>query len=140
MSDFIQPQVGVGAIVVRENQVLLVLRGKEPNANQWAIPGGRLRLGETLQQAAEREIREETGIVVKAGEVIYHFEHIVRDDAGKVSFHYVVLDVQADYIAGEPVAGDDALDARWVRLDGLGQLTVNSTTLDAMRMLYPQSF
>ena len=71
------PVVGVGAIVVHDGAVLLVKRGKPPHKGEWAIPGGRLQWGESLQQGAEREILEETGSTIKAGELLYHFEHIV---------------------------------------------------------------
>lgn len=131
------PVVAVGAIVRRGDEVLLVLRGNPPNENQWAIPGGRLLLGETLQQGAEREILEETGIHIKAGEVVFTFEHIERDRHGEVQFHYVVLDVAAEYLSGEPHAGDDAREARWIPLSQLEQWTVNTTTRQALRQLYP---
>lgn len=132
------PVVAVGAIVRRGDNVLLVLRGTPPNKNQWAIPGGRLHLGESLQQAAEREILEETGIHIKAGDVIYTFEHIERDLDGKVLFHYVVLDLAAEYLLGEPRAGDDARDARWIPLTQLHQWPVNTTTLRALRQLFSE--
>ncbi|HEY0719739.1 MAG TPA: NUDIX hydrolase [Gammaproteobacteria bacterium] len=131
------PVVAVGAIVRRGDDILLVLRGTPPNENQWAIPGGRLHLGETLQQAAEREILEETGVLIKAGEVIYTFEHIVRDRDGNVQFHYVVLDLAAEYQSGEPQAGDDAREAGWIPLAQLAQWPVNSTTRQALCQLFP---
>lgn len=132
------PVVAVGAIVRRGDKVLLVQRGTPPNENQWAIPGGRVHLGETLQQAAEREILEETGITIRAGEVLFTFEHIQRDPAGKVQFHYVVLDLAGEYLAGEPRAGDDAREARWLPLKQLQQWPVNDTTLQALRQLFPE--
>jgi len=132
-----RPQVGVGAIVVCAGRVLLVLRGRPPNAGQWAIPGGRQRLGETLQQAAEREIGEETGIVIRAREPIYTFEHIERDEAGDVRYHYVVVDLAADYVSGEPRAGDDAQAARWVAWEEMGSLPLNDATRNALVRLFP---
>lgn len=132
-----RPQVAVGAIVLKDDRILLVLRGNAPNANLWAIPGGRQRLGETLQQAAEREISEETGMVIRAGEVIYTTEFIERDASGKVDYHYVILDLEAEYLSGEPRAGDDALEARWVAFDELHQLAVNDSTRKALKQLFP---
>jgi len=131
------PVIAVGAIVRRRDDVLLVLRGTPPNENQWAIPGGRLHLGETLQQGAEREILEETGIRIKAGDVVFTFEHIERDSDGAVQFHYVVLDMAAEYLSGELRAGDDARDACWIPLKQLAQWPVNSTTLRALHQLFP---
>lgn len=132
------PVVAVGAIVRRGDEVLLVLRNTPPNKDQWAIPGGRLQLGEPLKQGAEREILEETGIRIKAGAVVFTFEHIEQDHDGVVLFHYVVLDVAAEYLSGEPHAGDDARDARWIPLTQLEQWPVNSTTLQALRQLFPK--
>lgn len=131
------PQVGVGAIVVHEGRVLLVQRKQPPHAGQWAIPGGKQHWGESLQQAAERELLEETGIQVRAGRPAYTFEHLVRDAAGAVQFHYVVVDLLADYLGGTPVAGDDADDARWVAWHELAALPVNATTRRALAELFP---
>ncbi len=110
------PRVAVGAVVFKDGKVLLVRRGKAPSEGEWAIPGGSVRLGESLQAAAEREILEETGIVIRAKEPIYVFETIEKDDAGQIRFHYVVIDLMAEYLSGEPIAADDASDARWVSL------------------------
>ena len=107
-----QPQVAVGA----------------PSADLWAVPGGRVRLGESLQQAAEREIFEETGVRIAAGEPVYTFDHIERDAHGRIRFHYVIVDFRADYLDGEVRAGDDARDARWVSPTELAQLHVSPTT------------
>lgn len=137
MSHPTAPVVGVGAIVRHGDTILLVERGTPPNARQWAIPGGKLKLGETLQQGAEREILEETGITIIAGPVIYTFEHITRDLQGAVEYHYVVLDLAGEYRSGEPLAGDDAREARWVRFDEMAFLPVNATTLQALQQLFP---
>ena len=107
------PRVAVGAVVIRDGRVLLVRRGKAPARGLWAIPGGSVRLGETLQQAAEREILEETGLTVRAGDPLLTFESIRRDPAGRVRFHYVIVDLAAEYVDGTLVPADDADDARW---------------------------
>lgn len=107
------PRLAVGAVVVHQNRVLLVRRAKAPAKGLWAIPGGSVRLGETLQQAAEREILEETGITIRAGEPLLTFETIRRDPDGRVRFHYVIVDLRAVYVAGELAPADDADDARW---------------------------
>ncbi len=112
------PRVAAGAVVIHQNKVLLVLRGQPPSRDMWAIPGGRVELGETLAAAAEREVLEETGLQVQAGEVIYTFDSIHHDDAGRVLYHYVILDVLARPLnPDQPLCpADDVLDARWFTL------------------------
>ncbi|MFY9941191.1 MAG: NUDIX hydrolase [Desulfobacterales bacterium] len=127
------PRVAVGAVVFRQNRVLLVRRGSPPAQDTWAIPGGSVRLGETLREAAERETREETGVIIRAGAPIYTFEVVERDAVGAVRFHYVIVDLAAEYVSGTPRAGDDALDARWVSAAELGGLPVNLATRRLLR-------
>jgi 8-oxo-dGTP diphosphatase len=126
------PLVAVGAIVVRDGRVLLVRRGQPPSEGLWAIPGGRVELGETLQEAAEREIKEETGLTIRARNPIYTFDFILRDEAGHVRFHYVIVDLLADYVSGLVQPGDDAREARWVTPGELEGLPVNRTTLEVL--------
>ena len=128
----VQPTLAVGAIVFKENKVLLVRRGKEPAKGLWTIPGGSVKLGETLKDAAEREIIEETGIQVKAGAPVYSFELIERDDNGDVQFHYYIVDLEAEYISGEITPGDDAEDAAWVTVADLQLNDVNPRTIDLL--------
>jgi ADP-ribose pyrophosphatase len=127
-----QPQVAVGAIVIREGKVLLVKRNQPPGDGLWAIPGGRVNLGESLKQAAEREIKEETGVTIDAREPIYTFEVINEDNSG-IRFHYVIIDLVADYVSGEPCPGDDASEARWVSPDELTRLPVSQSTIDVLK-------
>lgn len=122
------PRPAVGAVVFNGDAVLLVQRGNSPSRGLWAIPGGSVRLGETLQAAAEREILEETGVVIRAGDPILVFEAIQKDDHGTVEYHYVIVDLAAEYVSGVPRAGDDAADARWIGEDALVQLPVNPAT------------
>ncbi len=123
-----QPRVAVGAIVFKDKQVLLVRRGKPPARDLWAIPGGSVEIGETLQRAAEREIFEETGITIQALEPVFTFDYIERDEFGCARFHYVIVDLTADYVKGEPRAGDDAADARWVSSQEMATLKISSKT------------
>lgn len=127
------PRVAVGAVVFKNNRVLLVRRGQPPSEDLWAIPGGSVEIGETLQEAAEREILEETGITIRAGEPVYTFDAIERDDTGKIRFHYVIIDLGADYISGDPKAGDDALEARWVTEQEVNELHVSPPTLRLLK-------
>jgi len=129
-----RPRVAVGAVVFKERRVLLVRRGSPPLADEWAIPGGSIELGETLQEAAEREIFEETGIRIKAHEPVFTFDHVDRDANGDVRYHYVIVDLVADYIAGTPAAADDAVDARWVSADELKNLTVSRRTRELLTL------
>ncbi|MGD8880669.1 MAG: NUDIX hydrolase [Desulfobacterales bacterium] len=127
------PRVAVGAVVFNNNRVLLVRRGQPPSEDLWAIPGGSVEIGETLQEAAEREIFEETGITIRAGEPVYTFDAIKRDDAGRIRFHYVIVDLDGDYVAGDPKAGDDAVEARWVTAHEIDELPVSPPTLKLLK-------
>ena len=129
------PVPAVGAVVIHEGTVLLVRRARAPARGVWAVPGGRVELGETLAEAAEREVREETGVSVRAGEPIWSFDSVIRDAEGRVSFHYVIVDLLAEYIEGEPRARDDALEARWVRPEDFPGLLVSRPTLDLLARL-----
>lgn len=128
-----RPRVGVGAIVIREGRVLLVQRGIEPSRGLWAIPGGSLELGETIQEGAEREILEETGIVIRAGDPVHTFDFFERDQAGRIRFHYVIVDVTAEYVSGDVRADDDAADARWLSPKDLDALPVARNTLRVLQ-------
>ena len=131
-----RPVVAVGAIVFRDNRVLLVRRGQPPSRDLWAIPGGRVEIGETLQEAAEREILEETGITIQAREPVYTFDYIERAGSALPRFHYVIIDLEADYVSGETRAGDDAADVSWVSAAELGDLNVSSKTVYLLRTHY----
>jgi 8-oxo-dGTP diphosphatase len=130
-----RPLVGVGAVVLKEGRVLLVRRGVDPNYGLWAIPGGGLKVGETLREGAEREILEETGIRVRALEQIYTGDLVDRDAGGRVRFHYVVIDFAADYLSGEVNGSDDALEALWVSPEDLRGLSATKTTLLLLRQV-----
>nr|VFJ47803.1 MAG: ADP-ribose pyrophosphatase YjhB, NUDIX family [Candidatus Kentron sp. DK]VFJ64251.1 MAG: ADP-ribose pyrophosphatase YjhB, NUDIX family [Candidatus Kentron sp. DK] len=128
-----QPIAAVGAVVFKGDSVLLVRRGQPPNQGRWAIPGGCLHLGEDFRTAAEREIREETGIRIRARHPIYIFDVIERDEQGRVRYHYVITDLLADYVSGQPTAGDDAVEARWVTPDEFDTLPVSEETVKLLR-------
>ncbi|MEJ2158176.1 MAG: NUDIX hydrolase [Desulfobacteraceae bacterium] len=127
------PRPAVGAVVFKGDRILLVKRGRPPALGQWAIPGGNIQLGESLQAAAKREILEETGITIKASKPVYTFDAIIKDDNGRIRFHYVIVDLLAEYVKGELRPGDDAADARWVAADELPALNVSAPTLKLLR-------
>jgi len=122
------PRVAVGAVAIKDRSVLLVKRGKAPSDGKWAIPGGSVELGETLQQAAEREIFEETNIRIRAGLPVYTFDFIERDRQGAIQFHYIIVDLAAEYLEGELMPGDDAAQAAWIPFKKLDSLDINATT------------
>ena len=108
-----RPVLGVLAVVAEGDRVLLVKRGKEPDLGLWGYPGGHVENGETLAEAALRELDEETGVAAVADGQLATIDLIRRDDTGQVTRHYVLVAVRCRYVSGEPVAADDAADARW---------------------------
>ena len=130
------PLVAVAAVVIRDERVLLVRRGHAPSRGQWAIPGGRVKLGETLQEAAEREILEETSLTIRAREPVMTFDVVDRDDTGNVRYHYVIVDLAADYVSGRIEAGDDAEEVRWVSRHEMGTLRVSGPTRRLLKRMF----
>lgn len=129
-----QPVVGVGSVVWRDDRVLLIRRGQPPRVDEWSLPGGRQELGETVAEAARREVREETGLEVEVLDVVAVVDLIDRDDAGRIRFHYTLIDVLAEWRAGEAQAGDDAAAVAWTTLDELAQYTLWSETERIIRL------
>ena len=127
------PVLGVGAVIVKDQSLLLVKRAQEPFRDYWSIPGGKVHWGESLHDALIREIDEETGLNIAMGELCYHFEYINQDEQQ----HFVVLDFYAQYLSGELVAGDDASDACWVPLSEIRTKKINPMTMDALKKLFP---
>jgi ADP-ribose pyrophosphatase YjhB (NUDIX family) len=113
------PMVGIGVVVWREWQVLLIRRGKPPRIGQWSLPGGLQELGETVFEGGRREVREETGTDVEITGLLDVIDSIQHDPAGRVRFHYTLVDLAAEWLSGEPVAGDDAAAAAWADADDL---------------------
>jgi ADP-ribose pyrophosphatase YjhB (NUDIX family) len=127
-----RPYLGVSVAVWNDGEVLLVRRGRPPLAGAWSFPGGGVGLGERLEDAARREVREETGIEVAIAGQIDRAEIIVRDEEGRVERHYVIIVFAGAPVSGEARAGDDAAEARWV---GSGEAVRLDLTEDTRRIL-----
>jgi len=123
-----RPIAGVGVVVFRNEEVLLVKRKKAPYKGQWSIPGGKQRLGETVTKAARRELMEETGVEVNELTLIDVIDIIVPDEEGKILYHYIVADYRAHWLSGECSAGDDAQDVQWFNLNKLGSISLLDKT------------
>jgi ADP-ribose pyrophosphatase len=132
------PVLGVGAVVIYKSKVLLVQRSAPPFTGQWCIPGGKVRFGETLQQAAEREILEETGIVIKAGEPVYCFD-IIDTDNSEFPLHYVVIDLEAVYVSGDIKPASDAQDCAWFGKDEIMRDDVQQLTQQFLQRWWIES-
>ena len=126
-----RPVVGVGAVIVQDDKVVLIRRRFEPLKGEWSLPGGGVEVGETLEQAVAREMLEETGFEVEVGPVIEVFDRITRDDDQRVRYHYVLVDYLCWPVGGELRAGSDVDDAVLVEPDGLGpyRLTPKATAV-----------
>jgi ADP-ribose pyrophosphatase len=124
--------VGVGVVVLDEGRVLLVRRRNPPAEGIWSVPGGAVELGETVRQAARREVREETGLDVQIGEVVDVVEVIASDERGETEYHYVIVDFLGQNPKGVLRAGDDVSDVCWVAPEDVSSLP---TTDGLVRLL-----
>lgn len=115
------PIAAVGAVVVKDDRILLVKRGNEPGYGQWSLPGGAIELGETARAAAAREVMEETGFEVEVEDVVEVLDRIMLDAQGRVRYHYVLIDFVARHVSGEFHPSDEVLDGRWVLPEELHQ-------------------
>ena len=123
------PIPSVGVVVCRGERVLLVLRGQEPSRGKWSIPGGVVEVGETVRNAARREVLEECGLEIEVGDVIDVIDSIVHDEEGKVRYHYTLIDLLATYVRGELMVGSDIDDARWVTEEELTEFDLTKLSL-----------
>ncbi len=122
-----RPMVGVGGVVVRNGQVLLVRRGQEPLKGEWSVPGGMVSVGERLEEAVRRELMEETGLVIEPLSVLGVFDRILK--AGdRVRYHYVLVDYLCRAVRGEAKAASDVTEVRWAASDRLAEFKINKET------------
>jgi len=115
-----RPLVGVGAVIIEQDRILLVKRANEPNKGKWSVPGGLVRTGESLIDALKREIREEVGVEIEVDDVACVGEEIFRN--GEVRFHYVIIDFFARIIEGCVRPGSDAQEIKWVPINEVDKI------------------
>jgi len=135
-----RPFVGVGVVIFKGDKILLAERNRRPNGKMWSIPGGAQELGETAEEAALREIREETDLEINILGLVDVVDVIRRDIEGKVEYHYTLVDFYAEWLSGEAVANDDVSDVKWIRLgkisDEILQPITKSIIMKATTMMY----
>jgi 8-oxo-dGTP diphosphatase len=127
-----RPWVGIGAVVFQGERVLLVQRGKPPRLGLWSLPGGAQHIGERAEAAARRELLEEAGIEVGALELAAVVDAVVRDDEGRVRFHYTIVDYCAQHQSGEARPGDDVAAVAWALPE---ELPSYDLTPDVLRVI-----
>lgn len=127
-----RPIVGVGAVILDGDRVLLVKRGQPPLAGEWSLPGGGVEAGETLAAAVQREVFEETGLIVAVGPIVEVLDRIHPDAEGRVQFHYVLIDYLCTVVGGSLHPQSDAADAQWVRTGDLPAWQLQKITLDVV--------
>ncbi len=131
------PLVGVGVVVFRVRHVLLIRRGAPPLAGEWSLPGGLQELGETVAEAARREVLEETGVTARIHSVVDVIDLIRRDPPGDtVRTHYTLIDMLGVWEAGEAVAASDATDAAWIPITEVPRLGLWSETERVIRLAH----
>ena len=119
------PIASVAVCVFNGQRILVAKRANPPSQGLWSVPGGVVELGETIQDAARREISEECGIVIDVGEIFTVENLIVPDEGGRIQFHYIITYLVAHYTSGEAHPDSDALDVRWVTPQELNNLDMN---------------
>ncbi len=122
-----QPLVGVGAIIIARGKILLEKRKNEPGRGQWSIPGGLVELGESVEQTAIREVKEETGLEVEKPEHIDVVDNIDLDEEGKVRYHFIIIDYLVKFKGGNVEASSDAAELRWVAFEDVGTYDLTPT-------------
>ncbi len=128
--------MGVGGVVIRDERTLLIRRGSAPLEGEWSIPGGMLELGETILEGVQRELLEETAIEVRVLDLIEVFERVTRDEAGRLKYHFVILDYLCEAVRGEAQAGSDVTDVAWARESELSKYSLTPTATRVIRKAF----
>lgn len=134
-----RPLVGVGGVIIHDGRALIVQRGAEPRRGEWTVPGGLLELGETLRAGVEREVLEETGLVVKAGQVLDVFDSIYPDAEGRTEYHYVLVDFLCELVSGELKPSSDISAARWITREDLEKIELIGFTAQVISKGFERS-
>jgi 8-oxo-dGTP diphosphatase len=129
-----QPIVGVGVVVWHDDRVLLVRRGKPPRLGHWSLPGGAQQLGETVAEAARREVKEEAGLDVALGDIVATIDLIERDPQDRIRYHYTLIDFVAETPGAALRPGSDAADARWFSIAEIEALDLWSETVRVIKL------
>jgi ADP-ribose pyrophosphatase YjhB (NUDIX family) len=124
------PRLGVGVLVFKNDQFLLIKRNQEPGKGLWTVPGGLVELGESLEQAAHREVYEECRIRIKLGKNLDIFEYFRREVDNRIKYHYIVIDYIATYVSGNLLPGGDISAARWMKKADLCDIPTTQDTID----------
>ncbi len=126
--------MAVSSVIFHKNSVLLVKRGKEPSMGQWNLPGGAVELGESHMAALVREVHEETGLDITIGELVGAFDRIIKDNSGRVEYHYLILDYWAeakDVASAKP--GSDVQELKWVTLEQINEANIDNAVLKVIQ-------
>jgi 8-oxo-dGTP diphosphatase len=138
------PIAAVIAVVLRDDHVLLVRRANPPDAGLWGFPGGKIEFGETVQSAALRELREETAVTAEAGAVLTTLDVFETASDGRIGRHFILIAILCRWMSGEPIAGDDAMEARWFPIADLDpsrlpmSADVDAIALRALALTIPE--
>ena len=124
-----RPVLSVGAILVRDGEVLIVKRGAEPGLGRWSVPGGAVELGESIEDAIKRETVEETGLTVSPSKLVGYHEYVGRDADRSIRFHYVIVYWQCEYVEGEAEPSSDVDETEWVDFEELKGYDITDGTL-----------
>lgn len=134
-----RPYAGVGAIIFRGTEVLLVKRGRPPALGKWSIPGGLVELGESLEASVRREVREEVGLEVRVVDLVAALDRVILDPEGRIEYHYILLDFLCEVAGGELNAGTDADECRFVPIDELGRCEMTRGTEEVIRRAFKRA-